>query len=97
MIPSALAAQSIAIEECSLSTSDLIELLRPHEPGDAANHAAPREHLVVALVDRRHLYRSHSISPFIHTCVAHCFSGYVGHCVHARLEPRATHTFPALS
>ena len=45
---------------------------------------APHDHMVMALVDRRHLYRppNMSVSGIVESCIAHCFSdGYVGHYV----------------
>lgn len=65
------AAADVAIERGSVSSAQLQQLLRQ------------QEHMVMALVDRRYLYRSPSstVSGLVESCFAHCFSGYVGHYV----------------
>jgi len=64
----------IAIENKSVAEEDFVNLLRK------------QEQLVMALVDRRYLYRSAftsggGVSGLIDSCLSYCFSGYVGHYV----------------
>jgi len=64
-------SNNVVIERGSLSSETLQELMRPHD------------HMVMALVDRRHLDRPPptSVSGIVESCIARCFSGYVGHYV----------------
>ena len=68
------AASGIEIERRSLSDGELCDLTRP-----------PHDSLVMALVDRRHLYRPppNSVSGFIEGCFSSLGiqGGYVGHYV----------------
>lgn len=62
----------IAIERRSFSSREIQALMRPHDL------------LVMALVDRRYLYRAPTsrLSGFLESAMAHCFgSSYVGHYV----------------
>jgi hypothetical protein len=60
----------LCIEERSLSSSDLSALMRPQDC------------LVMALVDRRYLYRpSSGVPTLIHSWYAQCLGGYIGHYV----------------
>jgi len=63
------ASKNVAIERRSLAPESLQELMRPHD------------HMVMALIDRRHLDRPSftSMSGIVESCIARCFSGYVGH------------------
>lgn len=65
------AERDIVIENRSLKAEELASLVRP------------QSHMVMALVDRRHLYRqpTDTLSGFVDSVVTHCFSGYVGHYV----------------
>lgn len=79
---------SIAIERRSLSAVELNALLTPPAPPASAPAGAPvgaspavrPAHVVVALVDRRFLYRPVGV---VETCLNYCFTGtgYVGHYV----------------
>ena len=70
---SSATSNDISIERRSLSDAELRTLMRPHDS------------LIMALVDRRHLYRqsNDSVTGFVENLFAHCFSGggYVGHYV----------------
>jgi hypothetical protein len=61
----------VSIERHSMPAADLEALVKP------------QDHLVMALVDRRHLYRPSpsSVSGVIDACMSYVFSGYVGHYV----------------
>lgn len=67
-------SQRIAIENRSIAEEDFVALL------------SKQEQLVMALVDRRYLYRSGytrhgGMSGLMESCLSYCFSGYVGHYV----------------
>lgn len=63
------ATKEVKIERRSLKPDELQKLLKPHD------------HMVMALVDRRYLYRApaSSVSGRVESALARCFTGYVGH------------------
>lgn len=67
-------AKGVPVENQSVEDDELVALLRP------------QNQLVMALVDRRYLYRPMSgsgggVTGFVESCLSYCFSGYVGHYV----------------
>jgi len=61
------ASKDIAIERRSIKGEELQGIMKP------------RDHMVMALVDRRFLYRPPSVSGMVESVISRCFSGYVGH------------------
>ena len=64
--------ECVGIERRSMSMSEFAALMRP------------QDHMVMALVDRRYLYRtriSQSVTGFVGGWLEQCFSGYIGHYV----------------
>lgn len=68
------ASKGVNVENQSVEDDELVALVRP------------QNQLVMALVDRRYLYRPLSgsvggVSGLVESCLSYCFSGYVGHYV----------------
>ena len=64
------ARPDLAVERRSMTRGEFAALMRP------------QEHMVMALVDRRFLYRHHSsVTGYVEGFLSQCFNGYIGHYV----------------